>query len=372
MIQILLVDDQADLLDIAKLFIEKAGEIKVDTAISGKEALEKLKMRRYDAIVSDYEMPSMNGIEFLKIIKKNGVEKPFIIFTGKSREDVVIEALNTGADFYLQKGSNPKVQFAELTNMINHAVLRKRSEEALLQSEANYRTLVENTPDSIYMVDHNGRYLFMNSHHRKRLEIKDKDCRELIYADLHSAEDTKSFLSIIKEVISSGKSEREEYEVDGRWFVRVFSPVNNNIVEKNIAVTITSTEITEIKFLRKMVYNIEKKFRLLIESTNDSIYSVNPAGKYLYMNSHHKKRLGITEGNYVGRHYAHYHDQEATNRFETGIQNVLESGEQCKEEYYEDLQFYIRTFNPVFDEKSNDINEILVISINRQGNEHKP
>ena len=58
----------------------------------------------YDAIISDYQIPDMDGIEFLKKVRSSGNSIPFIIFTGKGREEVVIEALNAGADFYLQKG----------------------------------------------------------------------------------------------------------------------------------------------------------------------------------------------------------------------------------------------------------------------------
>jgi DNA-binding response OmpR family regulator len=173
-IKILLVDDQPELLDITRIFLEKGGDIAVDTSTSAVTAIDMLREKKYDAIVSDYEMPQMDGIEFLKTIKRMGLEKPFIIFTGRSREEIVIEALNSGADFYLQKGSEPRVQFAELRNMIHQAVMRKRIEEALIQSETNYKTLVECTQDSIYMVDKRGRYLFMNSHHKNRLGISDR------------------------------------------------------------------------------------------------------------------------------------------------------------------------------------------------------
>jgi DNA-binding response OmpR family regulator len=80
-----------------------------------------LQLHPYDVIVADYLMPEMDGIEFLKGLRASGCTIPFIIFTGKGREDVAIEALNSGADFYLQKGGNPRSQFAELGNMIRQA-----------------------------------------------------------------------------------------------------------------------------------------------------------------------------------------------------------------------------------------------------------
>ena len=109
---VLIVDDEPDLLELTKIYLEKTGEFAVDIAESAREALEKMQTSTYAAVVSDYEMPEMNGIEFLKTVRGSGSDMPFIIFTGKGREDVVIEAINNGADFYLQKGGNPKAQFA--------------------------------------------------------------------------------------------------------------------------------------------------------------------------------------------------------------------------------------------------------------------
>jgi len=130
-LRVLYVDDEPGLLEIGKLFLEKEGEFAVDTLTSAREALDQLNTERYDAIISDYQMPEMDGITFLKQLKASGNATPFIIFTGRGREEVVIEALNEGADFYIQKGGEPKAQFVELANKIRYAVSRRRSEEKL-------------------------------------------------------------------------------------------------------------------------------------------------------------------------------------------------------------------------------------------------
>ena len=67
-------------------------------------------------------MPEIDGIAFLKIIREKYPRLPFIIFTGKGREEIVIESLNNGADYYVRKGGDPKAQFAELTSKVRHAV----------------------------------------------------------------------------------------------------------------------------------------------------------------------------------------------------------------------------------------------------------
>ena len=359
------MDDQEELLDITRLFLEKGGDIQADTTTSAISAIEMLKTKKYDAIVSDYEMPQMDGIEFLRTIQRQGLEKPFIIFTGRSREEIVIEALNSGADFYLQKGIEPKVQFAELRNMIHQAVMRKRVEEALIQSETNYKTLVEYTQDSIYLVDKRGRYLFMNTHHKDRLGITEKNCQDYFYEDLHDDNESAHFLSLVRTVVEKGEALSDEYEKDGRWFVRSFSPVTNEILRLTIAVTVISTEITHTRSLEKTVHSLEEYYKILVEAMHDSIYAVDRNGNYRFMNSHHQKRLGIV-GDYACTSYGDYHSEEATKRFLSHIQIVINTGQPYYDRYSENNRVFVRTYSPVLNKSGTDVEEIVVISIEPQ------
>ncbi len=135
MIRILYVDDEADLRELGKLFLEMSGDIKVATVGSAREATAMLLEPDYDAVISDYLMPGMDGISFLKHLRAEGNGIPFVLFTGRGREEVVIEALNSGADFYLQKGGEPVAQFKELEHKIKEAVRRSRAEKALRENE---------------------------------------------------------------------------------------------------------------------------------------------------------------------------------------------------------------------------------------------
>lgn len=156
MISVLCVDDETVLLDVTRVFLERTGEFSVVTSTSAQEAIALLADHSYDAIVSDYQMPEMDGLALLKHIRAEKNAVPFILFTGKGREEVAIEALNSGADFYLQKGGEPKSQYAELANKIRQAVQRREAEKALVQSEEKFRDLVENINDIIFVTDKNG------------------------------------------------------------------------------------------------------------------------------------------------------------------------------------------------------------------------
>jgi PAS domain S-box-containing protein len=112
-----------------------------------------LKEGKYDVVLSDYMMPGMDGLEFLQIIRESGNEIPFIMFTGKGREMVAIEALNRGASHYLQKGEDAESLYRALEHMIKEVVVKKWAEDALNVSETRYRRLFETAQDGILLLD---------------------------------------------------------------------------------------------------------------------------------------------------------------------------------------------------------------------------
>lgn len=152
MVRVLFIDDEQDLTEIAQLFLEESGVISVTIERSPKKALGLLRTARFDAIVSDYQMPGMTGIELLKEVRSRG-NTPFILFTGRGREEIVIEALNLGADFYLQKGGEPNSLFRELEHKILRAVERRRALDALIDSEHRFFDIINFLPDATFAVD---------------------------------------------------------------------------------------------------------------------------------------------------------------------------------------------------------------------------
>jgi PAS domain S-box-containing protein len=141
MISVLYVDDETSLLEIGRIYLERAGGIAVETTTSAVLALELIKAGQYDVVVSDYQMPDMDGIAFLKILRQTHPELPFIIFTGRGREDVAIDAFESGADFYLQKGGAPRPQFAELAKKIVTAYEHRRGESRICTLNRLYSVL---------------------------------------------------------------------------------------------------------------------------------------------------------------------------------------------------------------------------------------
>ncbi|MFA4848521.1 MAG: response regulator [Methanoregula sp.] len=148
-ISLLFVDDEPSLLDIGKIFLERTPGITVTTADSAASALQEMERTPFDAIVSDYQMPGMDGIAFLQEVRSRSLTLPFILFTGKGREEIVITALNSGADYYLQKGGDPRSQYAELAHKVKRSVEQRQAESDLKQKHAVLQAILSASPQGI-------------------------------------------------------------------------------------------------------------------------------------------------------------------------------------------------------------------------------
>ena len=135
-IRVLFVDDNQDLCKLFQLFLESSKEFEVHTCTSAAQGLVYIANNPVDAIISDYAMPEMNGLDFLKYIKKDFPLIPFIILTGEDNKETAIEALNSGADFYQNKGEELDIQTRDIGNKIRLLVTQRESEASIRRKDA--------------------------------------------------------------------------------------------------------------------------------------------------------------------------------------------------------------------------------------------
>jgi PAS domain S-box-containing protein len=163
MISLLMVDDEEELLDLARHFLEGSDGIELSTSLSASDALGMHRARPYDAIVCDLNMPDINGIDLLKLLRDGGDTTPFIVLTGRGSEQGAMDALNLGADFYLVKGGDPELLFAEIAKIVVFSVKNNRIEKALRESEQRYRTIFEITGSGTAILDESGTIILANN-----------------------------------------------------------------------------------------------------------------------------------------------------------------------------------------------------------------
>jgi PAS domain S-box-containing protein len=128
LIRVLHVDDDTALLELVNHFLEQSGDLSVDSVASGEEALLMLSGQEYDAVISDYAMKGCNGIDLLRQVRLTDTRIPFLFFSDQRRDDLVIEALTGGADFFLAKGVQVRTQFLQLERAVRESVMRRRAE----------------------------------------------------------------------------------------------------------------------------------------------------------------------------------------------------------------------------------------------------
>lgn len=157
---ILVIDDNDDALE---LFTYRFREwFKIDTAEGAREGLDKLGANKFDVVITDYEMPGINGIELLKKVKEKHPDLPVIFYTGQGNEDVAREAFILGASDYFTKELRGFIHTEKIKNSIEKAIEIRKVEREKRKTEEKYRNLVELSPDPIVILQ-DTRFVFVNS-----------------------------------------------------------------------------------------------------------------------------------------------------------------------------------------------------------------
>ena len=195
----------------------------------------------------------------------------YVPFENKSRGfgDFLIDAEG------IYSSGKPKMSsFVGTQGIARDIFERKQAEDALRESEEQYKSLVESTDDSIYLLDKDGIYLFVNEKHLSRLGCS--GAKEVIgktYGDFHPLKDTKEFLRNIGEAIKTGETTQLEHKShrDNRYFLRTLSPVKNS-EGHTTSVTVVSKEISEIKKAEEAQRESEERFRYLADASMEAIF----------------------------------------------------------------------------------------------------
>lgn len=219
-VRVLHVDDDSRFGELTVTFLEREDErFDVETVPSASEGLDRLDDGEYDCVVSDYEMPGLDGITFLESVRESDPDLPFILFTGKGSEEVASDAISAGATDYLQKESGTE-RYELLANRIDNAVTQYRATGA----ERRLMELAENTNRILYVFEHDwSELLFINSAYEevwgRSIEALREDPDDFI-SGVHP--DDRERVREAMETMTEGDSVEIEYRVNaeenfGRW-----------------------------------------------------------------------------------------------------------------------------------------------------------
>jgi len=150
-ISVLHVDDDQDFCGLMVAYLEELDEdITVVSETVPRDGIATLSGEPIDCVVSDYEMPGMDGVEFLRAVREDYPNLPFFLFTGRGSEEVASEAIEAGVTSYLQKGGTET--YEQLVNRIQNAVSHYRSEQRAEVAQERLLELYEQT-DGFFVLD---------------------------------------------------------------------------------------------------------------------------------------------------------------------------------------------------------------------------
>jgi PAS domain S-box-containing protein len=142
-ITVLVVDDDRAMRELTTEWLERHRDVlTVVDEPNAAAGLERLETNRIDCVVSDYEMPAADGIEFLRQVRARDDSVPFVLYTGRGSEAVASEAIAAGVTAYVQKSSGSE-HYELLANRICNAVAKTRAERRVEHERDRFRTLFD-------------------------------------------------------------------------------------------------------------------------------------------------------------------------------------------------------------------------------------
>ncbi len=353
------VDDDPAFLKIAKECLEMQGGFQVEAAGCVEEAMDKLGKEEYDAIVSDYQTPGKNGLEFLKELRDEDNDIPFIIFTGKGKEELAVKALNLGADGYFDKHGDAETVYCELAHGILLVVEKRKAKMKALSEEERLRAVLSSSPDAITVSDLNGNIVDCNEAAVKLAGISSKE--SIIGKnsfEFISEKDRKRALENLKKTIEQGIIKNTVYsllKIDGKEYQGELSASILKDSHGNPAGFVAVVrDITERIMAEDALRKNEEKLRVLLENLPQKIFFKDRNSVYISCNGNYARDLRISPDQIAGKTDYDFYPKQLAEKYRADDKRIMESGhiEDIEEEYTQDGQsVYVHTVKtPVKDE----------------------
>ena len=330
-IRVLHVDDDPDLIDLTAEFIKREDDrFEIEAATSVDEGLTRIEGRPPDCVVSDYDMPGTNGIEFLETIRDTHPDLPFILFTGKGSESVASDAMTAGATDYLQKETGTE-QYELLTNRITNAVqTRRATRETARQRELMRLTEIAGDTGG-WELDLETEELQLTEGARRLTGLSPEETLTSEEAfDLYHPDDRSEVRAAVDKTAQTGT------QTAGTWRLQPQDSDEDRLVNVTITpvtsnggVTTLRGAINDVTEIREREREIESERRFIEQSLNaldDLFYVLNTDGTIRWWNDRVTDVTGYTGSKLNGVHASELFPEDEQEKIADGFERALGNG----------------------------------------------
>lgn len=327
---ILHLDDDKDFLDIFVIVFKNLLEI---TSVNhGKIAIQLLKEKQFDAVITDYEMPEMDGLQFLQEVRKQNNDIPIIFYTGQGNEEIAREAFILGATDYFTKEINSFAHKEKLVNSIRNAIKKSRTEKAREESEGKFRELFHNVSDAIFLYKiedekRPGKFVEVNDIACQRLGYSREELLEMTPVDINAHLEKHHFIDLVEKIKSRGKLilESGHKTKDGRIIPVEISTHIFTLGEDEVVLSV-ARDLSERLKIRRVLQENEKRFRLLYEEAPVPYQSLDEEGYLLEINNTWLELMGYTKDEVIGKHFSDFILKTDRYKFPESFRNFKVTG----------------------------------------------
>ena len=305
-VRVLHVDDDPEFAEVVSLYLERIDEsFDVVTESSVDAGLDRLDRESVDCIVSDYDMPTLNGLEFLEAVRDRDATVPFVLFTGKGSEAIASEAISAGVTDYLQKGGGTE-QYTILANRISNGVRQARAER---ETRRGFEAM-NAAREGIALLE-DDRFVFVNGAYAEIFEY-DRDELigkgwEILYPDEAVDEVREEVLSAVPET--------------GRWrgeTINLTASGERIVVDQALTYTDDGTlicladDVTRERATERELESTRRQFESFVDAVTDyAIFTLDVDGYVTSWNEGARRIKGYEDDEIRGRHISTFYPAEA-------------------------------------------------------------
>jgi two-component system, cell cycle sensor histidine kinase and response regulator CckA len=295
---------------------------RVDTR---EEFVHQLDSFQPDLILSDYTLPSFDGMTALSLARERAPSVPFLIVTGSVNEETAVGCMKAGATDYLLKSNLARIGPAIEAALAREESRREktRAENALRRSEANLRAIFNNSAQCFVLVDRDGTIQALN---RTAVQWGERILErrfaegDRIYDFIPDA--AEAFRAALNGECRQVQRRIRDSAGLERWFDTTHAPVVDE-QGRVIGVCLNAQEVTERKRAEQALRDSEARYRDLFDNASDLVCVTDPQGAFLYVNRAWHHSIGYTDADLAGRRFLELLHPDHLDRYLQVVERAL-------------------------------------------------